>query len=386
MHTILATVRSEFPVPRPPSFPIAYEDRLIIVKSYPALTRVRSLASRVSIALLFAAPVAAQQRPRALDAFLTQTVGLDQSQLIALSRGEVVAKVLPTADGGDVSVLGVVHVSAPRAAFAQRQRDFHNALRAPTRSSAAVFSSPAKPADVAAIEVSSRDVDELRNCRPNDCNIKLPATDMDRLHATIDWTAPDARARVTAYVRQRLLEYVAGYRERGNAAMVVYDDQGGVRSSDALARMLADSTYVFSRVPSLGTHLLRYPADTLPDAAEVIFWSLDNLPHVRQVLRVTHEMVYSPPELPGTTVIAAKQIYADHYFEAGLELLTAIDDSAAANGPSSLGFTLLAVRHYRFDHLPSGGLLNLRGRVIGGLRDNVRADLVRLKRESESPT
>ena len=167
--------------------------------------------------------------------------------------------------------------------------------------------------------------------------------------------------------------------------MVVYDDEGGIRSSDALARMLADSTYVFSRVPSLGRHLLGYPADTLPGAAEVIFWSLDNLPHVRQVLRVTHEMVYSPPELPGTTVIAAKQIYADHYFEAGLELLTAIDDdSAAVNGASPLGFTLLAVRHYRFDHLPSGGLLNLRGRVIGGLRDNVRADLVRLKRESES--
>ena len=48
------------------------------------------------------------------------------------------------------------------------------------------------------------------------------------------------------------------------------------------------------------------------------------------------------------------------------------------------GFTLLAVRHYRFDHLPSGGILNLRGRVVGGLRDNVRADLVRLKRDSES--
>ena len=356
----------------------------MIVSPVPCSTRMRSLASALSIALLSAAPLAAQSRPRALDAFLTQTFGLDQSQLAALSRGDVGAKVLTTADDRDVAVLGVVHVSTSRAAFVQRQRDFPNALRAPTRSSAGIFSTPARPADVAVIEASSKDVDELRDCRPNECNIKLPATDMDRLHATIDWKAPDARARVTAYVRQRLLEYVASYRQRGNAAMVVYDDEGGVRSSDALERMLADSTYVFSKVPSLGSHLLRYPADTLPGAAEVIFWSLDNLPHVRQVLRITHEMVYSPAELPGTTVIAAKQIYANHYFEAGLELLTAIDDGAAANGQSPSGFTLLAVRHYRFDHLPSGGLLNLRGRVIGGLRDNVRADLVRLKRDSES--
>jgi hypothetical protein len=83
-------------------------------------------------------------------------------------------------------------------------------------------------------------------------------------------------------------------------------------------------------------------------------------------------------------VIAAKQIYADHYFEAGLELLSAVDDSAATGDASRSGFTLIAVRHYRFDHLPRGGLLNLRGRVINGLRDNVRSDLVRLKREIEA--
>jgi hypothetical protein len=100
-------------------------------------------------------------------------------------------------------------------------------------------------------------------------------------------------------------------------------------------------------------------------------------------LRITHETVYEAPELPGTTVFAAKQIYADHYFEAGLEVLTAVDDTTSAGGATPPGITLVAVRRYRFDHLPSRGLLNLRGRVIGGLRDNVRADLARLKRESE---
>lgn len=37
------------------------------------------------------------------------------------------------------------------------------------------------------------------------------------------------------------------------------------------------------------------------------------------------------------------------------------------------------VRHYRFDHLPSGGVFNLRGRVIDGLRDAVKNDLLRLR-------
>jgi hypothetical protein len=148
--------------------------------------------------------------------------------------------------------------------------------------------------------------------------------------------------------------------------------------------MLNDSTYVFRTAPSLGRHLLAYPHDSLPGATEVMFWSLENLPHVRRVLRITHETVYSPPELPGTTIVAAKQIYADHYFEAGLETLTAVDDNPSAAGATAEGFTMIAVRRYRFDHLPSGGLLNLRGRVVNGLRDNVRDDVTRLKREIES--
>ena len=65
-----------------------------------------------------------------------------------------------------------------------------------------------------------------------------------------------------------------------------------------------------------------------------------------------------------------------------MELLTAVDRATEGAG-SKDGITLLAIRRYRFDNLPSGGLLNIRGRVVGGLRDNVRADLTRLKRESE---
>jgi hypothetical protein len=65
-----------------------------------------------------------------------------------------------------------------------------------------------------------------------------------------------------------------------------------------------------------------------------------------------------------------------------LEVLAASD--RAVSGSGSPGIFLTAVRRYRFDHLPSGGLLNVRSRVINALRDNVAADLTRLKRESEA--
>ena len=139
---------------------------------------------------------------------------------------------------------------------------------------------------------------------------------------------------------------------------------------------------MFKAVPSLERHVMNYPLDTLPGATDFMFWSVDALPHVRATLRITHETVYSPPELDGTTIFASKQIYANHYFEAGLELLTVMDGTA--DSPTGGGITLVAVRRYRFDHLPSGGLLDLRGHVVGGLQDNVVADLKRLKSDGES--
>jgi hypothetical protein len=331
--------------------------------------------------LLLTSTAGAQTRWRTLDEFLTAGIGLNASEVAALARGETVAKMLPTGDQRDIAVFGAVQVDVPRAFFMERQRDFPRALRTPTRTEVHLFSNPAVAADLQALDVSADDLKELRACRPNKCNFKLPATDMERLRTTVDWSAPDARSRVADYARQRMVEYVTDYRARGNAAMLVYDDRGRVSGSDALAAMLRDSSYVFSAVPSLGRQLLNYPREAVPDATEAIFWSLDELPHLRQVLRITHAIIFSPPELPEMSLVAAKQIYGNHYFEAGLEVLAAADRATA---PAGRGITVIAVRRYRFDHLPSGGLLNIRGRVGSGLRENVLSDLKRLKRETEA--
>ena len=82
-------------------------------------------------------------------------------------------------------------------------------------------------------------------------------------------------------------------------------------------------------------------------------------------------------------VVAIKQIYADHYFEGALELFGAFDAPATPRGPA---IYLISVRRYRFDALPSGGFLNLRGRVRGRLADAVRADLERERQDAGEVT
>ncbi len=142
-----------------------------------------------------------------------------------------------------------------------------------------------------------------------------------------------------------------------------------MHSSAAFAGLLAESPYVYENVPSLGRYLAAYPREKLAGATEVLFWSEDAMPHLRPILSVTHLVVYTPAELPGVTLVAAKQLYADHYFEAALDLTCVVDRQG--------GSYLLVLRRYRFDNMPSGGLINIRGRAIGALRDQLLADLRR---------
>ena len=345
--------------------------------------RVRHIAIAALFGIFLVSRADAQARWATLDEFLTGGIRLSPQELATLGRGGTVARMLPTGDSDDVAVFGAVHVNIPRSIFADRQADVTRALRTPTRVQVQRFSEPAVATDVQALTISGDDLKELRGCRPGDCTFKLPATDMERFRTTMA-SAPDARSRVAAYAAQRMVEYVNEYRSRGNAAMLVFDDRGSVRSSDALIALLRDSSYAFTVVPSLGQHLVDYPRSTLPGATEVIFWSRDEMPHLRPVLRITHQTTFSPPDRADLTIVAAKQIYANHYFEAGLEVLAAVDRAPIGASPDAPGITVVAVRRYRFDHLPRGGLLNIRGRVANGLRDNVRADLDRLKRDSEA--
>jgi hypothetical protein len=332
------------------------------------------------IGILRAGPGIAQDARMQLETFLARDIGLTSAQLAALARGETLAKLLETRDQRDVAAFGAVRIDVPRSWFITRQSDVPSALRMPSRRVVQVLSDPAVVEDVRELVISADDLEELRACRPNRCTFKLPAADMD-VAREVDLSAPDAAARVAAYFRRRVADYANAYRREGNSVMVVYDDRGHVPSSDALAAMLRDSSLAFGLAPSLARLLLDYPRYTLPGSRDVLFYSVDAMPHARPVMRIMHQVLYTPPENPAMTVLAAKQIYANHYLEAGLELMTAVDraDAGAAGA-----ITLIVLRRYRFDHLEDRGPINVRDRVRDALKSNVVADLTRLKRDYEA--
>jgi hypothetical protein len=328
-------------------------------------------------------PVAGQQTPPRIAQFLRQSIGLDSTQLSEVESGKAVVKVLDTQDNRDVAVFGIITIGRPRAAYIARVQDVANWLRAPDRKQFALFMNPPTAADVQAVTIDSQDVSDLQKCKPNDCHLKLPASEVQRVQQEIDWSAPDRGAHVNAYARQRMVEYATTYGTRGDSALVVYDDRGtSVRASDTFDRLLAQSPYLFHYSPEFHKYLSDYPHATLGGVSDVLFWSKDALPHLRPILSITHLSVYTPPDPGGMTLVAAKQLYADHYFEGEFDLMAVVDRPT----PTGQGTCLIAIRRFRFDNLPSGGLLNLRGKAVGGLRDRMRSDLEHEKAATEKGT
>ena len=327
------------------------------------------------------APPHAPDPPAGLARFLRDNIGLDSAQIAAVERGEPVVKVLDTERKLDLAVFGIIAVDAAREVYVGRLLDFEHSLRGgPSRQQFGIFSDPAVPADVQTLTIDRRDIADVKDCRPGDCKVKLPGEEMERIRQAIDWSAADAEAQTNAYVRRRLVEYVTDYRARGDSAMVVYEDRASVRGSDAFAALLAQSPYVYDQIPSLHRYLAGYPHGDLDGVREVFYWSVDAVKALRPILRITHRVVYAPPEIPGLTVTAAKQIFASHYFEAGFDLAGVADRPRSTGGP---GFYLLLFRRSRFDRFPSIPLINVQGRLVNNAREQMGTDLAAEKAATE---
>lgn len=315
------------------------------------------------------------QAPPSLAAFLQQRIGLAQGQLAAIERGEAVVKILESPSHRDFAVFGIITIAVPRSSYVARAQDFQTSLLAPTRHGFGIFHTPARAEDVAAVTITEQDARDLRKCRPGDCRSKLPGAEMERLVSAIDWSASDPSPQVTAYVRQRMVEYVNAYRAHGDSALVTYDDVHGTRASDAFDTLLAESPYLYQDIPSLRQYLADYPHAVMDGVADVVFWAEDRAPHLRPILSVNHLVAYTPPEHPTVTVFATKQIYANHYMEAAFDLTAAIDRPGERPG-----IYLVVLRRFRLDEAPGG---NIRGILMSQFRDQVRDDLERQKRAAE---
>lgn len=306
--------------------------------------------------------------PFTFNDFLRTTIGLDAGEVASARQGRAATKLLRTDLDRDVAIFGVVGIHVTREAYMARLRNTQ-ALVAARAQRYGMIGDPIRPDDMRGAFFEGSEWRDLKSCKFNDCAFKLPLTAMQRFAQSVDWDSDNAKAQVDSIMLHNMQALVTDYRARGAAAMPRYDDTKGVQASEAFAALLSQSQFLREYAPAFHDYLLNYPSNKLAGATDVMYWAVDKIPHLRSTFTINQLIVYTPPS--GVALVARKQIFADHYFEASFEVSAVFDAPDLVGGP---GVYVVSVRRYRFDSLPRG-ILNIRGRARSQLQKLLQSDL-----------
>jgi hypothetical protein len=320
----------------------------------------------VSLAALMAASVLrADQAPeRPARAFLEQTAGFSTEELGAFDAGRAVVKAMDTPTKGEIALIGGVHIGTTKEHALAYFEELSKYEDGEVVLQAGRFSATPAVGDVARLTLDEGDIDDLRQCRPGRCGVKLGAIGIDSL-AKVDWSSAAAADQVTDLARQRFVDYAAAYLARGDEALITYDDRGKpVPLAGEWRGLLSNSPYFYQYLPDLQHYLVSFPQTTLSGVISFISWSKISF-RLKPTIVLTHVVIDRDPARPGRVVIAQKQIYASHYFEGALTLTVVVDAPAPDGSP---GIDVVYVARSRGDLL--------RG-TFGGLKKGVVEQEVR---------
>ena len=256
---------------------------------------------------------------------LTEKASFQEADFAALQANQPVVRLAPVSDKREIAVAGLVNIRAGADEFLRSYRD--SMLR---KSNAAIleigsFSSQPALADLESLTLETGDIEDLKDCAIGDCDVKLSAAMIERFRREIDWNAPDYALKVTNLFKQMLSEYVRNYRTRGEAALIQYNDKQNEIDLAAEQRALSGSSgYINSLLADSNTGL-----QLIEDA---IVWSKIKF-GLKPVIAVNHITIYKRNRDVGPQVlVASKQIYASHYFNASLALMAFVTVPGASQG------------------------------------------------------
>lgn len=317
-------------------------------------------------------------------AFLTTAFTLSSADIGRVGHGEVVTRTLEAKNSREVATLGIVRITTSASTYVERMSDIATFKRTDDVLQIGTFGRVPQLDDIAALVIDDADLKQLRNCRLDDCDVRLPADAIERARREIDWRSADAQSKASALVRQMLVDYVARYRERGAAAEMEYADAGKrVNVGREFASLIDGDRITASYASRLRRHLLDYPASSVDRVSDFVYWSKE-LVRGRPVISITHVATAAAvDDSPVAYAIGSKQIYAMHYFDASLGLTLLVPDPTAPT-PATYVVYLNRSRIDLFDGLFGGVARRI---VAGRARSVVAEQLQRLQRvlSSDSP-
>jgi hypothetical protein len=288
------------------------------------LTRNQYLLCTVLVCFA-ASTTLAQASTAEFQQLLREKASLDEPDFAALQLNQPVVRLAPTSDKREVAVTGLVKINARAEDFLRSYRDSMM-----QKSNAAIleigrFGPEPVLADLAGLSLETRDIEDLKECVAGDCQVKLSAPMIERFRKEIDWTAPDYQLRVTHLFKEMLVAYIKDYHARGEAALIEYHDK-----RDRVS--LATEQRELSSESGYANSFLTDTKSGLQLVEEALVWSKIKF-GLKPVIAVNHILIYKRTSDVGPQVlVASKQIYANHYFNAFHALTAFVNVPGATSG------------------------------------------------------
>ena len=321
-----------------------------------------NLGLSLTIVLVTALPGAGEDPPRP---FLRTVIKLDDANLAALDRGEVVTKLLPTNEKAEIAAFGAVKTAGTPETFLRLAKDVQKFRKVPQIPEIGLFSTPPKLDDLRGLHHPPEDIAALKACKPGSCDVKIGTTGLGMI-SKVNWSAPDAANQATSIFNQGIVDFATAYQQGGLDALGdVQDKKTAKQRSQEHRTLLTNSPYLATYVKEFNDYLAAYPKGKLAGAEDILYWTKDTF-GLKPVVSVYHMSLYKSDK---GALVANRQVAASHYFNAALEILAAVP---TADGK---GLYLLSLFRTRLDP-PTGMLAGmLMGKVRGGIETGMGENL-----------
>jgi hypothetical protein len=267
--------------------------------------------------------------------FFEPSVSLTADERKRLDSGGNIARVVP-AQEHDVAVFAAVPVNVGSDRFVSWIRRIEALKKTSYVHAIRRVSSPVRLEDFDNLAVEPGDIDDIKNCRPGKCALKLSAQEIETLQSVIRQRGAEWRPAVEAAFRKLVFERIKTYIAQGHAGFADVRDTSEPRSpARAFADVLQRSDFLTRQVPQLVDQLKRPPSHLI-GTESFIYWSKELFSR-KTVISATHVLIVRPDrEGMPDVVVASKQIFATHYMDASLGITAIVRD-----GPSKRYLTYL---------------------------------------------
>ncbi len=337
----------------------------------------------VLICVLIFLPVdafAAEDVRDRLHYLLKNDMAFSKKEFSSFQAGKTVTKVLETDTKHEIGIFSIARINVSKDFFFRNYREKGMNMETASAGSWGIISTPPQLEDLKEITLPREDIEDLKNCEPGDSKVKAPIEALKKIEQ-LDAKAPDFEAKANLLIQQDTVDYLSKYLKDGNKTLVEYSDKKKpVQLAGQFQGLLKASPYLERYVPELYAYLNNFPSGRLDHAEDVFMWLKEDFDKgkMRPILSINHLVLYRPQGSEGDPIVALKQLYAAHYFEASLSLTVLFEDLDG----SGQSIYLINITRARLDILREiPGIFA--GKLYKGARNMIHERMSAVKRNME---